>query len=216
MALVTLDTQAAPSPPSSGAAALYVNSTTKLLSKMDDAGAIQTVPLYRRNFSTAAQGAGFATDTYLTGSSINIPAGHPIVGTWYQLSFDVAKTAAGTATPIIIVRYGTSGAVGDAARLTFTFSAGTAAADVGVVTINALFRVVGASAVLQGRAEFRHGLSATTGLISQVSQALQVTSGAFDSSVASSIIGVSVNGGTSAAWTVAQVQAELTSLPANT
>jgi hypothetical protein len=66
-------------------------------------------------------------------------------------------------------------------------------------------------AVLQGTAQVRHRLS-ITGLQNLVSTTLQVTSGGFDSTVANSIIGASVNGGASAAWTVQLVQAELTNL----
>jgi hypothetical protein len=162
------------------------------------------------NQSTAAQGAGFATDTYLTGSSI-ATAGRLKIGSRYRLRFDVSKTAAGTATPVIIVRFGTNGTTADTARLTFTFLAGTAAADIGTFDIFVTFRVVGASAVMQGQAQCNHRLS-TTGLQNQPGTTLQVTSAAFDSSAANAIIGVSVNGGTSAAWTVQLVQAELGNL----
>lgn len=78
------------------------------------------------NQSTSAQGAGFSTDTYLTGSSINIPSSGLKAGTRYHLVFSVNKTAAGTATPIINVRFGTGGTTSDTSRLTFTFNAGTA------------------------------------------------------------------------------------------
>jgi hypothetical protein len=39
-----------------------------------------------------------------------------------------------------------------------------------------------------------------------------VTGGGFDSTVANSKIGLSINGGTSASWTVTLFQAELTNL----
>lgn len=161
-----------------------------------------------RAYSTAQQGAGFATDTYLTGSFLLFPIA-PVVGTRYRMTFDVVKTAAGTATPIITVRVGTAGTTSDTARLTFTFGAGTAAADTGVFIVDALFRAVGSgtSAVLQGQARLVSNL-ATTGLSNAV-KALQVTSGGFDSTVASSGIGCSYNGGTSASHTVQLVQAEL-------
>jgi hypothetical protein len=167
------------------------------------------------NQSTSSQGAGFATDTYLVGSSINIPTGGLKAGTIYHLIFDVSKTGAGTATPIIYIRFGTGGSTGDTARLTFTFTAGTAVADVGTFEVWATFRTVGSgtSAVIEGTAQCRHTASATTGLINKMDGTLQVTSGGFDSTVANSIIGASVNGGTSAAWTVQLVQAQLQNLP---
>lgn len=161
------------------------------------------------NHSTAQQGAGFATDTYLTGSNVAIPSGYPVVGTAYRLIFDVVKSAAGTATPILTVRVGTAGSTADTARLTFTFGAGTAAADTGVLEVLAVFRTVGSgtSAVLQGQARLTTNL-ATTGL-SNAGKARQVTSGGFDSTVANLIIGASYNGGTSASHTVQLVRAEL-------
>lgn len=162
------------------------------------------------NQSVAQQGAGFSTDTYLTGSSIAIPSGALKVGSRYHLVFDVSKTAAGTAAPVITIRFGTNGTTADTARLTFTFLAQTAAADIGTFEVWVTFRTVGSgtSAVIQGTAQVRHRLQ-TTGLQNLVSTTLQVTSGGFDSTVANSIIGASVNAGASAAWTVQLVQAEL-------
>lgn len=210
--LVTFAAQAAPTTPSTGYAAVYVDSTTKLLSVKNDAAVVQTVPLFKTNQSVTTPGAGFSSDTYLVGSSIAIPSGYPHVGAMYRLTFDVSKTAAGTAAPVVTIRYGTAGTTADTARLTFTFTAGTAAADTGKFEIDALFRTVGSgtSAVLQGAGRLTHGAD-ITGLSTLVAEQLQVTSGGFDSTVASSIIGASVNGGASAAWTIALVRAEFVS-----
>jgi len=210
MAVLRLLTNAAPGTPSTGYASVYVDSTTKLLTAVNDAGVTQTNPLWLFNQSVTAQGAGFSSDTYLVGSNISIPSGYPRVGTLYHATFDVSKTGAGTATPIVTLRIGTLGTVADASICAFTFSAGTANADVGTVEVWGLCRTVGSgtAAAVQGRAEARHGLSATTGLISLVSETKQVTSAGFDSTVANSIIGLSVNGGGSAAWTVQLVTAE--------
>jgi hypothetical protein len=179
-----------------------VNSTTKGIT-------LQTLHAIYTNASTAQQGSGFATDTYLTGSSINIPSGAPYVGTTYHLIFDVVKTAVGTATPILTLRIGTLGTTGDTARCTFTFGAGTAAADTGQFEIWASFRTVGSgtSAVLAGRADLTSNLQ-TTGLSNAVKCVTSISSG-FDSTTASSIIGVSYNGGASAVHTVQLVRAEL-------
>jgi hypothetical protein len=169
----------------------------------------QYAPNIVYNASTAAQGAGFAADTYLAGSSVLLP-GVPKVGTCYHLTFDVSKTAAGIAAPVLIVRVGTAGAVGDAAILTFTWGAGTAAADIGTVEVDAAFRAVGAgtSAVLQGRAQIVHGVA--LGLINLNGVTLQATSGGFNSTVANTIIGASFNGGSSFSGTVQLTAAELT------
>jgi len=168
-------------------------------------------PVIVYNQSTAAQGAGFATDTYLTGSSVLIPASSLKIGTRYHLVFDVSKSAAGIAAPVITVRFGTNGTISDAARLTFTFTAQTAVADIGTLELWITCRAVGSSAILQGCAQLRHRLS-ITGLGNQPGTTLQVTSGTFDSTIANSVIGVSVNGGASAAWTVQLVQAKLENL----
>jgi hypothetical protein len=159
------------------------------------------------NLSVAAQGPGFAADTYLTGSNVRIDAlGTPAIGLTYICRFSVSKTGAGTATPIIQVRVGTAGAIGDTSRLSFTLSAGTAATDVAWFEVYNSFRAVGASAILQGHLALTS--QPTTGF-SSLLKGVQTTSGTFDSGVANSIIGVSVNGGTSAAWTVQLVTAEL-------
>lgn len=160
-----------------------------------------------RNYSTASQ-SPFSSDTSLTGSSVLFPF-LPIVGLSYIATFGVTKTAAGTATPIITLRVGTTGGLADSSRLTFTFGAGTAATDTGVFTVHALFRTVGSgtSAVLQGRAWLVNNLT-TTGLSNAV-KALQVTSSGFDSTVTGSGISLSYNGGASASHTVQLVRAEL-------
>lgn len=170
------------------------------------------------NASVTTPGAGFATDTYLVGSSINIPAGLQ-AKSMYRCKFHVSKTAAGVATPIINVRYGTAGSTADTSRGTLTFPAQTAAVDNGIFELFCTFRTVGAStsAVLQTVATLVHSGQLTTpwgtvGLSVMTSPTVAATSAGFDSTVASSILGVSVNGGTSAAWTIALVQAELFNL----
>jgi hypothetical protein len=171
-------------------------------------------PFILYNQSVANQGAGFASDTYLTNSNISIPSTGLQAGTRYHMIMQVSKTAAGTATPILNVRFGTGGSTSDTSRCALTFTAQTAATDTGTFEIWATFRTVGSgtSAVLQCAGQRRHGAS-VTGLGNLVSETQVATSGGFDSTVSSSIIGVSVNGGASAAWTVTLVQAELENLP---
>jgi len=163
------------------------------------------------NFSTASQGAGFATDTYLTGSAIALPATLK-AGSIYKCRFRASKTAAGTATPIINVRVGAAGTTSDTSRGTLTFSVGTAAIDEAEFELWVVFRTIGAgtSAVVQSVCAIRHTLD-VTGFIATGSETETATSGGF-ASTAGHFIGVSVNGGTSAAWTVQQVAAELVNL----
>lgn len=164
------------------------------------------------NQSVAAQ-TGFAVDTYLTGSSIAIPANSLQIGTRYHCVFNVVKTAAGLATPIINIRFGTNGTTADTSRGALTWSAQTAAIDEGTFEIWVTFRAVGSgtTAVIRSLGQLRHRLS-ITGLGTGVSEPEIALSAGFDSTVANSRIGISVNGGTSAAWTVELVQAELENL----
>jgi hypothetical protein len=163
---------------------------------------------------TGAVGGGFAADTYMSGTSINIGT----VGSWkagmvYVATFDMAKTGAGVATPIAIVRMGTGGTTSDAAILTFTHTAGSGVIDTGVFTITVEFRSIGSgsAAVIAGVSELKHGL-ASTGLTTGGTagyEAKPVASSGFDSTV-SNIIGVTFNGGASFVGTNVMSSAELT------
>lgn len=160
------------------------------------------------NQSTTSQGAGFSSDTYLTGSSILIPSIRPSVGTMYRCLFSVSKTAAGTATPIVQLRYGTNASTSDTSLCSFTFSAGTAATDVGLFEVIGMYRSVGSgtAAVVQGHCSL---ISQPTTGFSSLLKGVQTTSAGHDSTTANTYLGVSVNGGTSASWTVQMVSAKL-------
>jgi hypothetical protein len=168
--------------------------------------------------SVAAQGAGFAADTYLTGSYVKIPAttgkGAVKAQSQYRAKFAVTKTAAGTATPIITLRVGTAGTTADSSRGTLTFPAQTAVIDTGLFEVFATFRTVGSgtSATIICTGTLVHSLAATGFSTIAAPAVIATVSGGFDSTVASLGIGLSVNGGTSAAWTVQIVQAELYNL----
>lgn len=159
------------------------------------------------NQSVASQ-TGFAADTYLNGSFIKFPS-VPIVGTTYKLRFDVTKTNAGTATPIINIRIGTAGTTADTSVVAFTFGAGTAAVDMGVFDVTITFRTVGSgtSAVVQGIAFIQNSL-ASTGITNATKCRIGTSSG-FNSTTSSLGIGASYNGGASAAHTIQLVRAEL-------
>ena len=171
-------------------------------------GQVQTL----RNASASTVSASYASDTYLAGSSIVMPSNAPLVGSRYRLLFDMVKTAAGTATPIINVRFGTNGSTADTSILTFTYGAGTAAADTGQFELNLHFRAVGSgtSAIVVGTIQCRHALAAT-GLTSTgasgMGQFTTVSSG-FNSTTAGAILGVSFNGGASFSGTNTVVQAK--------
>lgn len=159
--------------------------------------------------SVSAQGPGFSADTYLTGSRIVFPTNYPIVGTTYRCIFDVTKTAAGTATPIVNLRFGTAGTTADTAICTFTFGAGSAAVDAGMFELIATFRTVGSgtSAVVQGMCRISNAL-ASTGITNATKFRIATSSG-FNSTTASAGLGISYNAGTSAAHTIQLVRSEL-------
>lgn len=160
------------------------------------------------NNSTASVSAGYATDTYLSGSAILIPAQRPKVGTIYRCRWDMAKTAAGTATPIAILRYGVNGSTADTALATFTFGAGTAAADTGFFEINAHYRTVGSGTAAVVQATIHLTNLSATGIASTL-KTYTVTSAGHDSTTANTYLGVSFNGGASFSGTNTQVLASI-------
>lgn len=185
---------------------------------VDHNGLVQVLgrgALSKSAVSTATVSAGYAADTYLAGSGIAVPTGGFVAGARYTCTFDMVKTAAGTAQFTITLRIGTTGTVSDAAILTFAFAAGTAAVDTGTFEVFAHFRTVGSgtSAVVVGTAYCSHALAAT-GLISTgasgIGQITTVSSG-FDSTIAGTTIGLSVNGGASFSGTNTIVETELRS-----
>jgi hypothetical protein len=160
-----------------------------------------------RNYSTASQGAGFASDTYVTGSSLLIPTGGMVAGMRFVWTITASKTNASTATAVYTIRIGGTQTTSDTSRLALTANnAQTAVTDKGVLTVTCLVRNVGASGVIAGGCGWAARASAT-GFGSGASAA----SSAFDNSnLAGSYIGLSINGGTSSAWTLHSVYAELT------
>jgi hypothetical protein len=161
------------------------------------------------NQSLAAQ-QGFAVETYLAGSAIAVPAGALRAGTRYRVSFDMTKTAAGVAGPVIRLRFGTGATIADTALAALVFPAQTAAVDEGRFTIEATFRSVGegsaASVLVLG--SLIHTLAAG-GLSSSQAPVRRALSAGFSSALADASIGISVNAGAAASWTVALVHASL-------
>lgn len=159
---------------------------------------------------------GFATDTYLIGSSIAIPNSSLKVNSRYKLKFAMTKTAAGTASLIIRVRFGTGGSTGDTALLTFTApTAQTAHIDTAIFDVDVTFRTVGAgtNAVIAGRVSSgKDNTTANRGHFTVAAYVAQAVSAGFDSTVSNSIIGVSYNGGTNYVGTCELVAAQLENL----
>jgi hypothetical protein len=219
--IILAQQSSAPATPGASKGVHYIdNSTSPRMRMIDPSGNVYTLLDSSHNLwsaansSTSTVSAGYATDTYLAGSAIVIPAaGLWKVGTIYRCRFDMAKAAtASTATPIITVRLGTAGSTGDTTgTLAFTFGAGTNAADTGVFTVEISFRTIGSgtSAVIAGNAGLTSNLTATG--LSNVVKAVAGVSSGFNSTTPTTI-GVSFNGGTTFSGTCTLVTAELLGL----
>lgn len=215
MSRLRLNQITTPATPASNKGEMFYSSTLSPASPawIDQNGKVARIGGLYANGSTSTPGAGFAADTYLAGSSINIGT----AGAWkaqgiYVCEFEASKTAAGVATAILTLRMGTAGTTADTSIQTSTFTAQTAAADTGTFRVVSSFRTVGSgtSAVVQLTSTCLHAL-ASTGFSSAgtagFERVVNVSSG-FDSTT-SNIIGLSANFGASAAVTITAVQAYL-------
>lgn len=161
------------------------------------------------NYSTSDQVAN-AADTYLTGSVIAIPSGRALaVGTRMVWKLAATKTAAGIATPIWSIRFG-SGVIGDTSRVTLTGVAQTGAIDVGTMEVVCIVRSIGGSGVVTASLDLHHNLAAT-GFANVAHSVIVGTSSAFDTAAVTGV-GISVNPGSAGVWTFTMVSAEVNNL----
>jgi len=151
--------------------------------------------------ATTAQIASHSADTYYLGMTTTYQGATRLqAGTFFRWAWRSNK-GGGTATPTYIIRYGTAGTTADTARVTMTGAAQTAVADEAYFIMDVGFRVVGASAVIVANHFLAHRLATTGFSVTATNVAMTpVVSASFDSSVAGSIIGLSVNPGASGAW----------------
>jgi hypothetical protein len=155
-----------------------------------------------RNFSTASQSVSANTITYLTGSGIVIPGAAMVAGQMYRWYIGVAKTAAGTAAPSWQVKVGTNQSTADTTVQTLAGTAQVATASgtciivtVHVLTVSATGTI--ATAINTGTASFGIGGAATSSAFA-------------NNANGGSRIGLTVNTGASAVWTVHYVMGEMT------
>lgn len=201
MAQITVDTQAAPSTPASGKAVIWVDNGTGALVATNATG--RHTGSLSRNDTTASQ-TGFAADQYVTNSGILVPNLQMKAGQLFKWTMDVKKTAAGTAAAIIQVRTGAAQSTGDTSRLTLTADvAQTAAVSTGVLIVVIGVRSVGASGVIAGG----FGMCANSPGLGGGAAGASI--GFDNTNLAGQYVGLSINGGTSAAWTIQHVAAEL-------
>lgn len=177
-----------------------------------DIKALMSASYDLHNANTGNQTVAGNSEVYIAGSNISIPQGKVKIGTKYRVKFDVVKTNTGVAAPVITVKVGTAGSAADTNRATLTFAAQTGAIDEGEFECEFVFRVAGGSAVIQAMGTLLHRL-VTTGLnATGVYTKVLNTGGSFDVTGANLKIGLAVNPGASASWTVSVVEAELLNL----
>jgi hypothetical protein len=211
MSILTLTEQAAPpAAPAANKARVFLDASGILCTR-DDTGRIAA---WSGNAAIAAQGAGFAADTYVTNSDILIPAFQLQAKSRIVWTISASKTAAGVAAPAYSIRIGALRTIVDTARLVLNGPAQTAIADIGVLVIALTVRSVGVAGVIQGTAAWLHrGTVASstggTGFANDDGGVVEGTSAGFDTTaLGGQYIGLSINGGAAAAWTLTQVLAE--------
>lgn len=211
MSEIVLDEQSAPAAPASGQSILWPDNGASKLAYKDDSGRGFLVGGGLSNASNAAQGPGFAADTYVTDSDLVIPSFLLQTRTKFFWRIQAAKTAAGVATPIYQVRIGAAKTTADTSRLSITGPAQTAVIDIAVIEIAVILRNAGAAATLRGTVSVTHNNSAATGFANVISPVTVAVSAAFDSTSHASgqFVGLSINGGAAAAWTIEQVMAQM-------
>jgi hypothetical protein len=163
-----------------------------------------------QNFSVTAQVVPAAARTYLTGSALAIPASGLKVGTKLSWTFNMTKTAAGTAASTFDIAFGSTGTVTDAAQVSFVKPAGTAAVDEAWVDIEARVQSVSATGVVLGEFAMTHNLAAT-GHATIPSVNVNSVSAGFDNTAATTpalIVGICLTSGAADAITVAFMEAE--------
>jgi hypothetical protein len=174
--------------------------------------AVPTGGLTQRNGSVAQQALTAATLTYLTGSALKVLGGLK-AGMRFRWRFNLAKTAAGTATSTFAVAVGALGTTADTARVSFTKPVGTAVADEGVVTIDCVVRAVSATVgKLVGEFVLVHNLAATGHATIPV-VVVNTISGNFDNDDNDLYVGIVATTGAADACTIEYLDAEVIGVP---
>lgn len=186
---------------------MWFDSSSKAFLQKNENGLVQGDSVR----AAVAQQTGFAADTYLTNSGLLIPSSGMQAGMFWEWKIIATKTAAGTATPVFQVRIGTNQTTADTSRVSITTAAQTAAVDAALITIICTCRNVGASGILRGAVWIQHNLAATGFANTPAGFNLVEASGAaYDNSAeGGKYIGLSINGGASAAWTIGQAVGRL-------
>lgn len=174
------------------------------LQYQDEAGAGLEV----RNFSVAAQVIATASRDFIDGSQLAVPASGLKVGSKIKFVLDITKTAAGTASSVYDICFGTAGDVNDTARVSFTKIAGTGVVDNGRIVIEAIVRSVSATGVVVGQFTLTHNLAATGHSTLPIASLTTVSAG-FDNDGQELFIGLCATTGADDVITVQKVEASL-------
>jgi hypothetical protein len=202
---------AAPSTPASAKVFLYASNDANPIIRMKDDGAIDRAISPLNNWSVAAQSPTAASRTYITGSAIAIPAVKLRIGTKFRWTLNLTKTAAGVATSTFDIAFGTTGTTSDTARVSFTKPAGSAVADEGWITIDAIVRgPLSASGIVSGHFNMTHNLAATGHMVIPICD-VQTISSAFDVTTPT-YVGLCITSGASDAVTIQQCFADASNL----
>lgn len=167
------------------------------------------------NQATAVQtiaALGAAPGTYLTNSNINIPTSAIVgvsVGTCFEWTFTLGKSAIGTGNFSFIFYAGTNGTTGDTAVVTVNLTQ-TAALDNAMITATLVCATAGASGTLTGMVSGvnKAATAAGFGFVSGTSGPAAVTSSAFNLTTAGLKFGMALASATGTpAVTVSNVKA---------
>jgi hypothetical protein len=210
MSNLLMDTESEPATPAAGQSIIWTDNQGLIICQKNANGEIIA---RSKNASVTNQAPG-AVDTYITGSNLLIPSFSTLAKTIITWIISASKTAAGVATPNYIIRIGAAGAIGDTARLTLVGPAQTAIADIGLLIITAIVRNKAVAGVIQGSAAWSHqGTTASstigTGFANNGNGEVEGTSAGFDNTaLGGQFIGLSINAGAAAAWTITQTRTE--------
>ncbi len=160
------------------------------------------------NYSSTDQLPVAATRTYIAGSALAIPLDGLVAGATLRWSFNMTKTAAGSATSTFDICFGTAGTTADTAQVSFTKPVGTAAIDEGYVVIEAVVKSVSSTGVVLGEFVLLHNLAAT-GHATIPTVVVHAVSSGFDNTTSGLIAGVCITTGASDAITISQVASQL-------
>lgn len=210
--LLILDTKTNAGDPTGYNGAMYYNSSANSFRCYENGAWKDCITSTPSNASVADQAIGASTTAYLTNSNIAIPSSGLQAGTTFIWRITMSKTGAGTAANTFNVRFGTNGTTADASVCALTQGTQTNAADTAIVEITVTVRSVSTTGVIACNYRMTHNLPTTGFDNASASKATNVTSGAFNNTVANSIIGISYTTGASYSITVQQVQVTTTNL----